>query len=326
MTDIDDIVKCSECNSRDLVSDTDKGELYCNDCGLVLADEMLEATSSGKEKSGDPNSNQTHSAQKEGFTLGSVVGSMNLDGSVDKSKIGRILRKTNQRNHKTPYERNLAKGLVLCNMLASEFGAGNELKDQISWNYRIIQKDKLLPGMSLEVRAAALVYYTFKDNGISRNINEICSKNSAHPRQVAKSARKIATFFRKPWILSQRNIPSEVEKYCSKLQTDRAFASNAIKLTVLMTEIAEAKFITTNSGFTAACIYLAGRLTPGGSFRTQRDISDICNITEVTLRNNLITILGMLGLTRDDCFDKMTPLITIDEFLEGAYKNAGKKE
>lgn len=49
MSEVEDIVKCSECNSRNLNFDSDKGELYCIDCGLVLQDEMLEATSAGKE-------------------------------------------------------------------------------------------------------------------------------------------------------------------------------------------------------------------------------------------------------------------------------------
>jgi transcription initiation factor TFIIB len=326
MSEVEDIVKCSECNSRNLYFDEAIGEKFCKDCGLVLEDEMLEATSSGKEKGGDPNSARTHSAEREGFTLGSYVGERNIDGSIDKSKIGRILRKTNHRNHRTSHERNLAKGLVVCNMLAAEFGATKELRDQIIWNYRTTTKNRVMPGMSLEVRAAALVYYTFKDNGISRSLEEVCAKNSAHPRQVAKSARKIASFFRKPWILSQRNVPSEVEKYCSMLQGDRLFTSNAIKLTVLMFEIGEAKFVSTNDGFIAACIYLAGRLTVGGSFRTQADISRVCNITEVTLRNNLIAVLKLVNLTRDDVFDKMTPLMTLDDFIEGAYERAGKRE
>jgi transcription initiation factor TFIIIB Brf1 subunit/transcription initiation factor TFIIB len=234
MSEVEDIVKCSECNSRNLYFDEAIGEKFCKDCGLVLEDEMLEATSSGKEKGGDPDSIRTHSAE--------------------------------------------------------------------------------------------IVYYTFKDNGISRSLEEVCAKNSAHPRQVAKSARKIASFFRKPWILSQRNVPSEVEKYCSMLQGDRLFTSNAIKLTVLMFEIGEAKFVSTNDGFIAACIYLAGRLTVGGSFRTQADISRVCNITEVTLRNNLIAVLKLVNLTRDDVFDKMTPLMTLDDFIEGAYERAGKRE
>ena len=326
MSEVEDIVKCSECNSRNLNFDSDKGELYCIDCGLVLQDEMLDATSAGKEKPNDPNSPRTHNPTQEGFVLGSVVGMTNLDGSRDTSKIGRILRKTNQRNHKTAHERNLSKGLVLCNMLASEFGAGKGLRDQILWNYKVIQKERILAGMSLEVRAAALVYYTFKDNGISRSIDEVCSKNSAHPRQVAKSARRIATFFRKPWILSQRNIPNEVQKYCSMLGADNDLTSHSVKLTMLMVEIAESKYVTTNTGFIAACIYLSGRLNPNGSLRTQMEISDVCNITEVTLRNNLIAVLKLVNLTREDVFDKWTPLMTFDEFIEGVYKNARKKE
>tara|TARA_R100000315_G_scaffold5392_1_gene1844 strand:+ start:1981 stop:2961 length:981 start_codon:yes stop_codon:yes gene_type:complete len=326
MSDVEDIVKCTECNSRNLKLDSNKGELYCEDCGFVLQDEMLEATSSGKERPNDPNSPRTHNPTQEGFVLGSVVGMTNLDGSRDNSKIGRILRRTHAINHKTTHERNLSKGLVLCNMLASEFGAGKSLRDQVLWNYKTTQRERILSGMSLEVRAAALVYYTFKDNGISRTIDEICAKNSAHPRQVAKSARRIATFFRKPWILSQRNIPDEVQKYCNLLGADNDLTSASVKLTMLMIEIAESKYVTANTGFVAACIYLAGRLNPTGSLRTQMEISDVCNITEVTLRNNLIAVLKLVNLTREDVFDKWTPLMTFDEFVEGVHKNARKKE
>ena len=114
MGEVEDIVKCSECNSRDLYTDDIKGELYCKKCGLVLDDEMSEQSSSGKERTGDPLSPRTHSANREGFILGSEVGNTNLDGTLDRSKLGRILRKTNTRNRKTSYERNLTKGIVLC--------------------------------------------------------------------------------------------------------------------------------------------------------------------------------------------------------------------
>ena len=53
-------------------------------------------------------------------------------------------------------------------------------------------------------------------------------------------------------------------------------------------------------GFTAAIIYIAIKLTPQGSFRTQRDISETCKITEVTLRNNYNTILNNLNINKKD--------------------------
>lgn len=316
MTEVEDITKCTECASRNLITDEFRGELYCEDCGIVLDEDIIEITSAGRQKPGDPQSEVSHERNREGYILGSTVGYRNYDGSMNNTKIARSLRRMDKRVKLTSQERNQQRGLILCNMVSSEFGASQNFKEQVAWNYKKIQVGMVLNGMSLEVRAAAIVYYTFKDNGISRTIDEVCAKNSAHPRQVAKSARKIATFFRKPWVLSQKNIAVEVEKYCSLLGVHRDYTNAAIRIGVRMHQIAEERFITANVGFTAACIYLAGRLMPHVSTRTQIEISTACNITEVTLRNNMINLLKMINLTRDDLDG-----LTVDSLLEGAYKN-----
>ena len=46
--EIEHIVKCWECNSRDIKQDYDRGEIFCQDCGLVLDDEMLEERHHGR--------------------------------------------------------------------------------------------------------------------------------------------------------------------------------------------------------------------------------------------------------------------------------------
>ncbi len=35
---VEDTVKCDECGSRNLSKDESRGEVVCNDCGLILAD------------------------------------------------------------------------------------------------------------------------------------------------------------------------------------------------------------------------------------------------------------------------------------------------
>ena len=40
--EMEDIVKCKECNSRNLKTDSFRGELYCDDCGLVLPPDFEE--------------------------------------------------------------------------------------------------------------------------------------------------------------------------------------------------------------------------------------------------------------------------------------------
>ena len=33
---VEDTTKCKDCNSRNLIEDINRGELYCADCGTVL--------------------------------------------------------------------------------------------------------------------------------------------------------------------------------------------------------------------------------------------------------------------------------------------------
>ena len=39
---VEDIVKCPECNSRNLDRDETRGEIVCQDCGLVLEDNVID--------------------------------------------------------------------------------------------------------------------------------------------------------------------------------------------------------------------------------------------------------------------------------------------
>ena len=39
---VEDIVKCDECGSRNLNRDETRGEVVCDDCGLVLEDKVID--------------------------------------------------------------------------------------------------------------------------------------------------------------------------------------------------------------------------------------------------------------------------------------------
>tara|TARA_R110002020_G_scaffold324397_2_gene540087 strand:+ start:15 stop:995 length:981 start_codon:yes stop_codon:yes gene_type:complete len=315
--DVDDIVKCNECGSRDLKTDSFRGELFCQDCGLVLAEDLVEDTSSGREKGGDVHSARIYEPTKQGYLLGSQVGTTNFDGSFDRSKLGRRLRTYDKRS--TPnHLRSQQKGIMACKMLMADLQTPNTVAEQIIWSYKKLYKGELMTGIPLDVRAAALVYFIYKDNGIRLSIEEICSNNAAHPRQVAKMARKIATAFRKPWVLSQRNLTQDIEKYCNKMQMDRTSVNNALKLSVPIEQMGEALCLQMGHGFTAAIIYIAIRITPKGSYRTQRDISQACKITEVTLRNNYKQILGHLKIDKKN-FEN--GYYSVDDIVDGAYRN-----
>ena len=39
---VEDTVKCSDCGSRELTRDETRGEVVCEDCGLVLEDNVID--------------------------------------------------------------------------------------------------------------------------------------------------------------------------------------------------------------------------------------------------------------------------------------------
>ena len=80
----------------------------------------------------------------------------------------------------------------------------------------------------------------------------------------------------------------------------------------------EALCIQLGQGYTAGILYIGVKITGLRSVRTQKEISEVCGITEVTLRNNYKTILENLNLTRKQ-LEKGN--ITVDNIITGAYRN-----
>ena len=315
--EVEDIVKCFECLSRNLVNDHNKGEIYCGDCGLVLADEMLEESHHGKETAGDLNSARTHDTVKESYTLGSVVGTRNIDGSFDRSRTGRRLRMYDKRNKQSAAERNELRGILAVRMLASNLEMTEDVKEQAAFMYKQIYKENWLRGISIDVRAAAIIFWICKTNGMNRKIHEILQHNGAHPRQTTKLVRKLASHYRKPWLLSERNFEGDINKYCNQMQMEARAIAETLQLAVPIEQMGEDKCLSMNTGYVAAIIYMA-ILCRNYSYRTQGEIADTCGITEVTLRSNYKTICKEMGLDKDNLKDGY---YTVDDIVSGAYRN-----
>lgn len=317
MEEIEDIVKCTECKSRNLKKDDFRAEIYCDDCGLVLVDDMLEERVSGREKPADPNSEQIYEPNKQGWNLGSRVGLYNRDGTIDRTRLGRSLRVSDNRSL-TSSQKSIQKGIIQINMICGDAETPRTVREQAIWNYKRLYNERKMGGTSMETRCAAILYFTYKDNNINRRIDEICAFNGAHQRQVAKFSRKIATFFQRPWVLSRRDVGTDLDKYCNVLQIHREVITEIQKLGVFLEGMGEALCIQLGQGYTAAIIYVGIKITGLRSVRTQKDISEVCGITEVTLRNNYKTILENLNITRKELD---MGKFTVDSIITGAYKN-----
>ena len=131
-----------------LIGCEDLREPDCGECGLVLAENIFEETSAGRERGADPESDRTHNVNRVGFTLGSVVGATNHDGSKDRTQVGRTLRRLNQRVSLKSHEKNRSKGFALVTMLATEFVSSPSFREQAVWNYKRVHDNNVLKGIA----------------------------------------------------------------------------------------------------------------------------------------------------------------------------------
>ena len=47
---VEDTVKCDECGSRNLSKDESRGEVVCDDCGLVLEEKVIDQGARSEER------------------------------------------------------------------------------------------------------------------------------------------------------------------------------------------------------------------------------------------------------------------------------------
>ena len=158
---MDVITSCLDCKSRDLRIDDTTGEKYCFNCGYVIEENLLEETVLNRPQDSSNFNTRTYDINTERFIKGTHVGSFNLDGTLDFSRLGKTLRRINQRSLSNS-DRTLYRGITICNMLASELNASTQLKEQVSYNYKNLIKKQVFRGQAMETRAAAIIYYTYR--------------------------------------------------------------------------------------------------------------------------------------------------------------------
>ncbi len=291
---------CLDCNGESFDFDNRLGEFTCSNCGLVAVSNLVEETISGYSKSGD----LIRSGDKG--KLGSLVG-------PEKGKGFGKLRKLEKRS-KSSFERSIDIGITHCNMVLSELTDGHftqELKESVAEYYKKIITAHLLRGRSYEIRASAVVFFTLKEYGYSITLNECAVKSGVLVKPLFKAVRTIASYLKKPHLLSRRNAASEMQRYCLQFDDSTEFWRDCSTVGAYL----ERHFDNTNRPITktffAITIYITILLRKMKI--KQCDIAKELDVTTVTIRTNTKKILNELGMPNRHLLE----IITIEQFVSG---------
>ncbi len=197
------LMKCNECGATKNYFDERMGERICNDCGLVLVQEIFEQNVHILNKTGDV----VHSA--DNGKLGSVISGK---GSFKFNKFGK--------NSVTP--KNVQNGLMHCNMTLAAIAPQMNLGERVEKIYLELYTAKKMANYSYEERGAAIVHYALKENGTPYTFKEICFEFDCNKTRVMRLTRKINQHYGNR-ILKQTNPSFSLQRVLNLITDDNVF-------------------------------------------------------------------------------------------------------
>ncbi|KXA90606.1 transcription initiation factor IIB [candidate division MSBL1 archaeon SCGC-AAA259I07] len=283
--------ECPACGKNVTVRDYQQSTIVCESCGLVLKESIKDRgpewtaySQEGYEEKSRAGPPSTETIHDKG--LSTNIDWSNRDGrgkslSPQRRRQMYRLRKWQRRTRISgAIDRNLALALSEMNRMSSQLGLKRNLQEIASKIYREAAKEGLIRGRSIEGVASAVLYAACREAQIPRTLEEIAEVSRVDLGEVSRTYRFIA---REPDIHLPVTDPARyVARFGSKLDISGEVRVEAMRII----RRAQEKKLTSGkspTGIAAAAIYIAALKC--GEGRTQREVSEVADVTEVTIRN-----------------------------------------
>jgi len=199
-----------------------------------------------------------------------------------KSKFNRLAKI--HRSLTTSYERNLWIALPNLQRLQKRLGIPDTVAEDSLRIYTQTVKKKLTMGRSIDTLLSASIFCALRIHGIPRTIEEIIKAAQIPKKKVIKSYRLILMEILPNLHLKVQHFSPDryVDKFNDELKLSMQCRNIAVKL---IESAKEHGFNTAGKdpkGIAAAAIYLGSKIC--NENRTQKEISKLAKVTEVTLR------------------------------------------
>jgi transcription initiation factor TFIIB len=299
---VDEITKCPECKSSHLVRDYERGELVCEDCGLVLDEQFVDQGPEWRafdaeqgEKRARTGAPMTYTIHDKG--LSTEIGWKNKDSygksipTRNRAQLYRLRKWQRRIRVSNATERNLAFALSELDRMASGMGLPRNVRETAAMIYRKAVNKNLIRGRSIEGVVAASLYAACRQCNVPRTLDEIASASRVGRKEIGRTYRFMTRE------LKLRLMPTSPQDYISRFCSELKLSGDVQTKTIDILKQADQKELTSGRGPTgvaAAAVYISSILC--NERRTQREVADIAGVTEVTIRNRYKELTEKLGL------------------------------
>ena len=282
---------CPECGSTRLMRDYECAEVVCMDCGFVITAKIADRGPEWRAFTNEQRAKRT----RVGAPLTYTIHDKGLSTMIDwhdrdvygkslspgqKAQVYRLRKWQRRIRVSDATERNLAFALSEITKIANNLNLPKNILETASVIYRKAVKERLIRGRSIQGVTAAAVYLACRQCKLARTLEEIAQASNVNKKEVGRSYRFLIReldYFVPPVKPSQY-----ITKFSNQLTMQGKVEEIAHKI------LATAKELKLTSGrgptgIAAAASYIASVLT--GERKTQREIAEIAQVTEVTIRN-----------------------------------------
>jgi len=288
---VEEIKVCPECGSRHLHMDYERGELICEDCGLVIDDTFIDEgpewrsfdseDAKKKERTGAPMNYAMHDKG-----LSTEISWKNTDSygkqipSKNRAQMYRLRRWQKRIRISNAAERNLAYALGELERISASMGLPRNVRENAAALYRKAVDESLIRGRSVEAVVAATIYASCRQLNVPRTLDEIAAATRVGKKDIGRTYRFLSSS------LKLRLLPTRPQDYVSRFCSELKLSGRVQMEAMRILDEAERKELSSGRGPTgvaAAAIYIASILQ--NERRTQREVADVAGVTEVTIRN-----------------------------------------
>jgi transcription initiation factor TFIIB len=263
----------------------ERGEIVCKQCGLIIQERGLDVSHSGIRAY---TKQEKDRKERTGCPISILMPDIGLSTVIDRSKIKNpdLRRAAKWNTHMSWEKRNMLIAITELKRIGSNLNFPERVKKAAVKLYKEVFKRKLLRGRSINGMVAACAYYVCKEEKVPITLQEILDEASIN-QNIVKKCYKI--------LVRELNLKSPhidpialIPRYCAELGLGMDIEKETIK--ILKNYINKSSICGKDpKGLCAGAVYLVAKLK--NRKISQKEISKIINVTEVTLRSRYKELL-----------------------------------
>lgn len=311
--------ECMECGSDDIVEDWGQGTAVCRGCGLVLAENLLDLSSEwrnfGNEEGEDPNRVGGPVNPLLDSDVGTDIGSV-AKGAAGRGNAG--LKNIQHRNAISASDKVMLEVMSrvdrLCERLSLQGSVSKRAKelfkryqDHLTLDNDGVTRKRALREEEISQIIAASLFIACRNEQSARSYKEICGLTQVSKKDIGATVKKIEIALPDAKTAHVRGTEDFVTRFCNRLNLPRSIMRVADQVAMAARD-QEGVYGKTYVTVAAASIYIVCQLSEVTNKRTEKEISDVTGVAEVTIRSTFRNILPHLEKVIPSDFDHSEPL------------------